>query len=134
MNVCMQDEQGRWRWQALEVHPGGSGRMHRGSVTYSTEAEALADLEDHHRATLDETGRMCVPKQRIDAMLAAVAEQLEACAGGARAGPCYWHERDDDGCNWGVRTFHGEGAAQCLEAMQREGARLRGLYSVPDED
>jgi hypothetical protein len=128
----IENSPGLWRWvirRPDRVAPG----LINAFVCFETKAEAADDFAIHAAGHIDETGRWVLPKAHVQNLVRAIAAPCAECAD-IHFGGVYWHEPDDDGCNWSVSTLRGLGAyAECMACVQPAAIQLRRRYAIPGE-
>ena len=123
---------GLWRWVIARPDRVPAGLVNA-FVCFETKAEVAQDFAIHASGHLDQSGRWVLPRAHLKLLVQAITVPCEACKDHYFGDVC-WHERDADGCNWGVSTIRGPGNHdECMACLEPAAIQLRRRYSVPEE-
>lgn len=76
--------------------------------------------------------RLIMAKEDVHERIKFETARCQACRD-SYFGGVYWHEPDEDGCNWSISTITGGDWSGCLDAMRSYITKMRQEINIPDE-
>ncbi len=76
--------------------------------------------------------RVVVAPEELQEKIRAEAAKYPDECGDAYFGGVYWHEPDENGCNWSISTMRGRDWSGCLGRLAPFATRLRANFNIPN--